>query len=103
MMLEKQPPRPRAVRAAPFSRNSPAAGPEWWLLSVKDQGTVMAAPFTIAKVVPAGGGVGTRVPALSSPGPRETPDLGGGPPGGEYPTRGKAAFFWGPGHRGAPP
>src|SRR5215475_11137497 len=47
--LEKQPCRPRAVRLMPSSRNSPGAGPELWLLSVKVQGTVIEEPFTIAK------------------------------------------------------
>src|SRR5207249_3048911 len=50
--LEKQVPRPRAVRLTPSSRNSPGAGPELWLLSVNDQGTVMGAPLTTAKVLP---------------------------------------------------
>src|SRR5262245_12334783 len=62
MKLEKQPPRPSAVRSTPSSRNSPAAGPELWLLSVKLQGTVMGAPFTMANVVPAGVTTGTRLP-----------------------------------------
>src|SRR2546423_10426163 len=50
--LEKQPPRPSAVRSTPSSRNSPAAGRLVPPLSVNDQGTVMGAPLTIAKVLP---------------------------------------------------
>src|SRR5436190_7728244 len=51
MKLEKQPPRPRALRFTPSSRNSPAAGLVAPLLFVYDQGRVMAPPFTIAKVL----------------------------------------------------
>src|SRR5204863_7787517 len=65
--LEKQLPRPRAVRLTPSSRNSPGAGPELWLLSVKDQGTVMAAPLTVAKVLLGGVGTATRLPVASLP------------------------------------
>src|SRR5207249_3657550 len=70
--LEKQLPRPRAVRFTPSSRNSPGAGPVLWLLSVNDQGTVIAAPFTIAKVLLGGVGTATRLPALSLPVQRKT-------------------------------
>src|SRR5262245_66517812 len=70
--LAKQLPRPRAVRSTPSSRNSPAAGPVLWLLSRKDHGTVMDAPLTIAKVVPAGAVTGTRLPLPSLPVHRKT-------------------------------
>src|SRR5262249_20034322 len=73
--LEKQPSIPRAVRLIPSSRNSPRAGPELWLLSVKVQGTVIAAPFTIAKVLPLIGLPllrATRPPVASSPVQRKT-------------------------------
>src|SRR5438128_12467218 len=50
--LEKHPCRPKAVRSTPSSRNSPGAGLEAPLLLVYDQGTLMGAPLTIAKVSP---------------------------------------------------
>src|SRR5262249_25464869 len=70
---EKHPPRPRAVRSTPSSRNSPAAGCDWPLLFVYDQGTVIGTPLTIAKVV-FGSGVGTatRLPVASLPVQRKT-------------------------------
>src|SRR5262245_47838557 len=46
--LEKQPPRPSAVKSTPSSRNSPAAGPVFLLLSKNCHGTVIGEPFTIA-------------------------------------------------------
>src|SRR5262245_5209299 len=70
--LEKQPPSPRAVRSTPSSRNSPAAGPVLWLLSVKDQGTEMDPEFTIANVVVPGAATCTRLPVASSPVQRKT-------------------------------
>src|SRR5262249_27018592 len=53
-------------------KNSPAAGLVFLLLSVNDQGTVMGAPFTIAKVLLGGVATGTRLPVLSSPVQRKT-------------------------------
>src|SRR5262249_38779399 len=72
MKLEKQPPRPRAVRSTPSSRNSPAAGLVRWLLSVKDQGTETDPEFTIAKGVVPGAETGSRWPVVSSPVQRKT-------------------------------
>src|SRR5678815_3932941 len=71
--LAKQPSIPRALRSTPTSRNSPAAGCVWPLLFVYDQGTLMAAPFTIAKVL-VGSGLDTamRLPVASSPVQRKT-------------------------------
>src|SRR5437870_8900492 len=72
---EKQPLRPRAVRSTPSSRNSPAAGLLEPLLFVYDQGTLMAAPFTIANVLPLIGLPllrATRLPVLSLPVQRKT-------------------------------
>src|SRR5262249_21316478 len=46
--LEKHASRPRAVRLTPSSRNSPAAGPEFLLLSWKVQGTEIDEPLTMA-------------------------------------------------------
>src|SRR5262249_24078367 len=62
MKLEKQPPRPRALRFTPSSRNSPGKAPLLGvlLLLVKDQGSVMVEPFTMANVEFGGGGTGTR-------------------------------------------
>src|SRR5438128_11730622 len=49
--VEKQPDSPRAVRSTPSSRNSPCWGWLLPLLSVNDQGTLVGAPLTIAKVL----------------------------------------------------
>src|SRR5262245_35498125 len=67
--FEKHPPRPRALKFTPSSRNSPGAGPLLWLLSVKDHGTVIAALLTIAKVLLGGVGTATRLPVASLPVP----------------------------------
>src|SRR5262249_37424131 len=72
MKLAKQPSRPRAVRSTPSSRNSPAAGWDWPLLFVYDQGTLMAAPLTIAKVFVALPPTNSRWPVASSPTPLKT-------------------------------
>ena len=68
--LEKQPCKPRAVRSTPSSRNSPAAGCVAPLLLVYDQGTLIGAPLTMAKVSPLIGLPllrATRLPVLSLP------------------------------------
>src|SRR3954451_17045399 len=70
--FEKQSPRPGAVRFTPSSRNSPAAGPVFLLLSVNDHGTVIGAPLTIAKVLLGGVGTATRPPVASLPDQRKT-------------------------------
>src|SRR5262245_38988826 len=70
--FEKHPPRPRALKFTPSSRNSPGAGPLLWLLSVKDHGTVIAALLTIAKVLLGGVGTATRLPVASLPVQRKT-------------------------------
>src|SRR4051812_15602363 len=72
MKLEKQPPKPRAVRFTPSSRNSPAAGPVLWLLSVNDHGTLIGAPLTIANVLFGGVATATSPPVASSPLQRNT-------------------------------
>src|SRR5262249_24300391 len=69
MKLEKQPPRPRAVRSTPSSRNSPWLGVLSPLLFVYDQGcAVLRGPlFTIAKVLSALPPTNWRCPVASSP------------------------------------
>src|SRR5262245_40182609 len=65
--LEKQAPRPRALRLTPTSRNSPAAGPVFPLLSLNVQGTVIGAGFTIAEVLLVGAVISLRKPVASLP------------------------------------
>src|SRR5262249_19091173 len=73
--VEKQPTLPpsRAVRSTPTSRNSPCAawllpGPPVLLLSVKDHGSVIVEPFTMAKLFVVLPGMGSeRWPVASSP------------------------------------
>src|SRR5262245_2041245 len=70
--LAKRPSRLRAVRSAPSSRNSPAAGWVWPVLFVYDHGTLIGEPFTTAKVVVPGVDTATRLPVASSPVQRKT-------------------------------
>src|SRR5439155_14221079 len=67
--LEKQLPRPRAVRLTPSSRHSPGAGVLLWLLSVNDQGYGLGreAPLPMAKVLLGGVGTATKLPVASLP------------------------------------
>src|SRR2546423_14269420 len=67
MKLEKQPPRPSALRFTPSSRNSPAAGCVAPLLFLYVHGTVIGPPLTIANVLLGGVATATRPPVASSP------------------------------------
>src|SRR5262249_48572063 len=96
MKFEKQPPRPRAVRSTPSSRNSPAAGPVLWLLSRKLHGTAIGPPLTTANVVPVEVVTGTRLPVASSPVQRNTFTVETDPPTVKSLTRRMSPSAWVP-------
>src|SRR5262249_47855519 len=94
--LAKQAFSPRALRFTPTSRNSRGAGPELWLLSVKDQGTVMAVLFRIPNVLFRGALSCTRLPVASSPVQRKTVIVPTEPPTVKWATTRMSPSVWVP-------